>query len=169
MQLFFCVNVPCCCRLAQNGKLGDIEADWDDWQLDQMLVQVRTRSQAAQAQQRSGAVTPSTGCGSRLRRGRAEVDDSTATQADEPRRVRAAHFGNVRALHGISTWLRSLCQGIVGCTRAPIYIEVVVCQPYSTAVSTCGACLWLRLCCDHPVLAPAHGTLRCAGALQACT
>lgn len=53
-----------------------------------MLMQVKQRSQAAQAQQRSGAVTPSNGPGSRPRRGRADVEDAADSQVDEPRRVR---------------------------------------------------------------------------------
>jgi hypothetical protein len=80
----------CLCRLAQKGKLGDIRDDWEDWQLDALLEQVKGKAQAAQLQQRAGAVTPSNG-GSRLRRARAEADDAADSQAEEPRRVSALH------------------------------------------------------------------------------
>ena len=86
--LLLLLHVPC--RLAHAGKLDDIRSDWEDWQLDMMLSQVKARSQAAQQQQqlqpRPGTVTPSNG-GSSRRRGRCDVEEVPEPQADEPRRV----------------------------------------------------------------------------------
>jgi hypothetical protein len=75
--------------LAQKGKLCDIEADWEDWQLDQMLVQVRTRTAAALKEQ-GKAATGFGGpliCSTRLRRGRGEVQEADDSPSEEPRRV----------------------------------------------------------------------------------
>jgi hypothetical protein len=101
-----CRAVGLSCRLAQNGKLGDIEADWEEWQLDQMLVQVRTRTAAALKEQ-GKAATGFGGaliCSTRLRRGRGEVQEADDSPNEEPRRV-----------SDNSTWQFSWCAGRACC------------------------------------------------------
>jgi hypothetical protein len=77
-------------RLTQSGKLADIRAEWDDWQLDLMLVDVRAKTAAALKEQARAAAGFGAGviCSTRLRRGRGEVQqEADDSPSEEPRRV----------------------------------------------------------------------------------
>lgn len=80
----------CLRRLTQSGKLADIRAEWDDWQLDLMLADVRTKTAVAIKEQAKAMAGFGGGliCSTRLRRGRGEAQqEADDSPSEEPRRV----------------------------------------------------------------------------------
>lgn len=164
-------------RLAQSGKLEDVRADWEDWQLDLMLQQVKQKTAAAlrdQGKADRGNYFGGSICSTRLRRGRGEVHEADESQdeAAPSRRVsQAARTPSNSHRLSSSTHHVLACAGLLQVDRTTALCMCLSFRVPCVQLVSCAHCE--KPADDHPVmmlLFTSSQTLHCfssTGALQA--